>query len=229
MTTKFKYRLPKLKDRRDTQILCDVFRNELTTLEATHKRWFGELTPDAARKVIDRLGRDKYLVDYPLWNNTPYYRLGPRGIKRCNCSAKRGDAVGPQRLPYLLGCVALTCLGPTTRLRLLPHELVKHVPFFAPTMHGPWAYLWEEEGQRLGTIRVELRLRADRVVKKLCDQLYQYAGMSEEFSELIDSGRFFYCVVMASEEQEFALQEEAEQGLRVPLETSHFGPLERFV
>ena len=226
MSPTFTYRIPDLKNTRDKHILCDVFRNEMTTVAATHERRFSGLKLNTCGKVLRRLTKEKYLNEYHLWGNKSYWRLGPRGIQACNCSRKRGHALGPQRLPYLLGCLKVTCLSYTPRTRLLPHKLFQYLPWF-PDRLLQWAYLWEDN--RLGTIRVEPRIRADKLVQKLCEQVYQYGGMHSEFEKLIDERRFFFVVVTATEDQEHVVEDERKhQGLCVPLETIHYKELVRF-
>ena len=226
MTT-FTYRIPDLENARDNQVICDVFRHSITTQEAAHRRRFTGLKFDASRKVLRRLTDQHFLVQYPLWENKSYWRLGPRAIRRWHFPRKRQDPLGPQRLPYEIGCLALTCLSATHRTRLLPHKLFQLLPWFPENLRQ-WAYLWENN--RLGMIRVEPRCRPDRLVGKLCEHVYRYGALAPEFSELVDDRRFFLAVVCASEEQEHAVQHEAQhQNIDVEIETSHYPELVRFM
>ncbi len=199
----------------------------MTTQEATHKRRFEGLHLDNSRKVLKRLTKEKYLSEYPLFDNKPYWRVGPRAIKSFHFPKGRDKQLGSQRLPYDLACLALTTLNPTRRTRLLPHELVRALPWF-PDSLLQWAYLWEDE--RLRTIRVEPRIRPDKLVRKLREQVFQYAATSAEFSQLIDDGRFFFVIVATSEAAELAIQAEADhENLPVEIETSYYETLERFM
>ena len=222
----YRYMPPDLNNRRDNRVVLHVFRNFMTTQEAVHRLFFNGLKPDASRQVLTRLTDDKLLTQYPLYSNKAYYRLGPRAIYRWGYPRSRGDVLGWLRLPYEVGCLHYTCLGGTPKKRLLQHRLLEKLPWF-PHSLMQWAYLWEND--RLGMIRVEPRCRAERVLKKLGEQIYGYAQYPE-FSQLIEDGRFFVVIVTATEPQALAVeQEQYDQQFPAKIVTSYYPELERFI
>ncbi len=225
MTT-VRHRRPDLANRRDAAILMHVLRNFVTTAEVVHQLFFRELSLDTSRKVLRRLVDRKFLNEFPLFANKNYYRLGPAAVTRWDYPRSRSEKLGAQRLPYELGTLAYTCLDEKPRKRLLAEEIKEHWPWF-PHRFLQWAYILD--GESLGTIRVEVRTRPQRMIAKLAEQAYRYRE-TPEFRELIESGNFFFVVVTATELQELAVQAEAqEQGLAVSVRTSHYPELVRFI
>ena len=224
-----KHQKPDLENRRDASIIAHNARNFITTHEAVEPLFFEGLSTDTSRKVLERLCKRGFLIRYSLFRkNHYYYRLGQHSVRRWGYPRSRSSKLGGLRLPYELGALAYNCLDfdEHPRKRLLPEELKAHLPWFPDTLMQ-WAYLWDSG--RLGTIRVEHRLRPDRVIAKLNEQLYRYSELFE-FRALIESARFFFIVVTATEHQAHALQHEArEQALPVELRTSYYPELIRFI
>jgi len=223
----FKYRKPDLRNRRDANIIAHVFRNFITTSEVVHRLFFNGLSVDTSRKVLKRLREKDLLARYHIAGNRYYFRLGRASLARWGYPRSRSEKLGAQRLPYEIGTLAAMCFGGRPRKRLLPHELKNRLPWF-PDSLMQWAYLWEEN--TLGSIRVEARCsRPDRLVTKLSDQVYSYCA-NDEFRELVEQGRFFLIVILATEPQELAVQYEIEQQrFSIPVQTMHYEELVRFI
>ncbi len=105
------YSAPDLDLPRDNEILAHVLRQHITTLSVIEDLFFGGLHYDTTRKVVRRLVAANYLVRYPLYGNFDYFRLGKAAISRWGYPRTRQPALGSQRLPYELGCLALCCMG----------------------------------------------------------------------------------------------------------------------
>lgn len=181
-------------------LLMHVFRNFITRLSVAWELFFDGVSKDAARKVFYRLVDDGFLKEFELYGRESYYRLGAEAVRRWGYPRGRTNALGPQRLPYELG--TLSFMSAERRKRLLPHELKKRFPWFPDTRMN-WAYF--TEGDSLGTVRVETRTCAERVVEKLNRQVYEASG-EQGFRQLIDDRRFQIAVITASEMQDLALQ-----------------------
>lgn len=223
----FRHKKPDLENKRDADIIHHVLRNFITTLDVVHGLFFADCCIDTPRKVLDRHCKRGYLTKYPLFGNKQhYFRLGPHAISRWAYPRTRMAKLGAQRLPYELGALAYTALDTEPRKRLLPQELKAKLPWFPDTLMQ-WAYFFDSE--RLGTLRVEYRTRPGAVISKLGDQLYRYSA-TPEFCSLIENGQFFFAVVTATEEQELALKQEAQEQLfPAEIRTANYPELIRFI
>ncbi len=221
-----KYHKPDLDNRRENCVLMHLARNFISLPCVLHELYFAGRSVDTSRKVLTRLVRRGFLAKYRLLRNEHYYRLGPESVKRWGFPRTRTEKLGAQRLPYEIGALAYTSMDVRPRKRLFPHELLSRLPWF-PESLLQWAYLWENN--RLVSIRVEHRARAEHVVAKLSDQLYRYS-QHFEFRRLIEEGRFLFVVITATDHQELALQAEAqEQRLRVEVLTANYPELIHFI
>ena len=223
---KYFYQPPDLPIRRDNRIVVHVFRNFITTHTVVHKLFFKGLSRDTSRKVLRRLVQRDILIQYPLFGNVAYYRLGQYAIARWNFPRNRSSKLGAQRLPYELGTLAFSSMGDVPRKRLLRHELLAKHPWF-PTKLMQWAYF--VDGDKLLTVRVEISGRPAKTIKKFAEQIYQYSS-HPEFRTLIESSKFRLLVVTATEAQEHALQvESVEQAFPIELQTAHYPELVKFI
>jgi len=225
MTT---YIQPTLKNRRDTHLVRHVSRNSISILDVMHRLFFEGLSIDMCRKTAKRLTEEGYLAQFRLWDNRSLYRLGQRSISTWSLPRKRGNQLGPQRLPYEVGCLAYTCMDSVIKKRLLPQELLHQCPGFPESLIHQWAYTWERD--QLFTIRVEPRCaNPRRVVEKLASQLFNYC-QNESVAKLWERQQFAFTVVVTSEEQEAVLHQANEQlGEPVRIETSHYPELIRIM
>ena len=183
---------------------------------------------DMCRKTAKRLTDEGYFSQFPLWDNRSLYRLGQRAINAWGFPRKRGSKLGPQRLPYEIGCLAYTCMDTVVKKRLLPHEIQRRCPAFPPTLMHPWAYTWESN--QLVTIRVEPRCgNPRRVIEKLAAQSFRYCE-DDAVERMWNQNQFAFAVVVTSEEQEAVLHRANDDlGNPVRLQTSHYPELIRFM
>ncbi|WP_168205460.1 hypothetical protein [Bythopirellula goksoeyrii] len=159
-------------------------------------------------------------------------RLGQAAIARWQYPKKYSRRLGPQILPYHLGCLSLTTLKKETPKRLLPSELEAYFPGFPQTNElQQWAYYLDSSTgvDRLATIRVEYRVGGFAVINRVAEQFHSYR-QHDCINELLDSGRFILHVVTATPQQEESLWDAAEHlAFPAPLETSHDTSLTMFL
>lgn len=222
------FKKPHLKSDRQNKALMHICRNTIGTQSVLHARFYSGLSYDACRKELKVLCDGGFLVQYPLWDNKPLYRIGKRSIRVFGWPRKRSHRLGPARLPYEVGCYALTNMTSVVRKRLLPIELQKVCPEFPHALIHCWAYIWHE--RVLATVRVEPRCsNPKRIIQKLTEQLYRYCE-HKPLESLHQRNQFRFVVVVASEAQESALHLANEHlGDPVPLETAHYPELIRFM
>jgi len=219
---------PNLKSERANRVLMHVCRNTISTLRVLHRQFFDGLSIDACRKAVKTMCDRGYLSKYPLWDNKSLYRIGPRTISAFGFPRKRADKLGAIRLPYEVGCLAYTCMNTEPRPRLFPHELRKVCNEFPEQLMHCWAYTWH--AKQLSTVRVEPSCgNPRRIIQKLSEQFYRYCE-HEPLEELYRDDRFGFVVVVSSETQETVLHQANEDlGHPIPLETSHYTELVRFM
>lgn len=222
------FQKPNLRNPRDNALLMHVCRNTVSTLEVMHSQFFEHVSMDACRKAVKKLSENGYLSKYPLWDNKSVYRVGQKSVSSFGFPRKRSKKLGAIRLPYEVGCLAYTCMNADPRWRLLPFEIQTACKGFPPSLIHYWAYTWHQK--QLSTVRVETRCgNPKRIIQKLSEQLYEYCKF-ETVAEMYKSGRFGFAVVVASEAQESVLHQANEDlGHPIPLETSHYTELVRFM
>lgn len=235
------FRKPTLKSERKNKTLMHICRNTIGTQSVLHSRFYSGLSVDACRKEVKSLCDSGFLVQYPLWDNKPFYRIGGRAVSMFGWPRRRSIRLGATRLPYEVGCYAYTNMGDVVRKRLLPHELQREMkkqwktqalstpfkPFPRELMHF-WAYVWHDDV--FSTIRVEPRCaNPKRIVEKCREQLYRYCTYAV-LERLHQKDRLRFVIVVASEHQEAALhQANDELGETLPLEAAHYDELVRFM
>ena len=224
MNTKLLLPEPDLAHERYNAMLRFVARNQIATNDALNRTVVPEVAAATAQKMISKLIKRGLLKRWKLHASKSYLRLGPSAIARWRYPASLSRRLGPQVLPYLLGCLSLTTYSQPPLKRLLTQELEATFPGF-PVGRDllQWAYYRETQVglDSLVTIRVEYRVGGDAVINKLSEQIHRYR-QHECIAALLESRRFHVHVVTATAEQEQALHSSANRlGFTVPLRTCH--------
>jgi len=210
---------PNLTHERSNEIIWFIVRNLIATNDTLHRELFPDIAKATAQKIIVRLIKKGLLRRWPLHASKSYLRLGPSAIARWQYPESFARRLGPQVLPYQMGCLSLFSKHKPKLERLLPEELSLRLPGFPDTrdLHQ-WAYYLEDSsvGIRLVSIRVEYRVGGDAVINKIAEQLHRYR-QHPCINQLLDHGRFLVHVVTATAEQEMALWDAAER-LSFPVE-----------
>jgi hypothetical protein len=198
---------------RDIAILSDVVRERLTTVDVVHARYFGASTPDAARKVLDRLVADEWLRRIPLHGQTPCYILTFAATYRLRIHRVAAKVPG---LPALCRAYALVCFAVRTGARRVPYP--EWVGLF-PELHRPGlpanSYFLEDssDGPRVLLVHVDAGQdvrRAVARVRRLVSRRYAIPA----FAELIQSGRFELVVLTPTGGKKRALEKAIERRYR---------------
>ena len=223
MITKTYLPEPDLAHERSNNMIKFLLRNYVGTNDSIHRMELSDVQKPTAQKLIVRLINRGLLRRWPLHSSKSYLRLGQAAIARWQYPKKFSSRLGPQILPYHLGCLSLTTLKRESPKRLLPSEIEEYFPGFPETNDlQRWAYYRDcSTGiDRLAMIRVEYRIGGDAVINKVAEQFHQYR-QHPCINELIDAGRFMLHVVTATPQQEEALWDAAERlCFPAPLETS---------
>lgn len=224
--------IPDLTHERSNAMLRRAIRNKVETNRTLHHALFAGLGEATVQKLIRRMTDRGLLKRWRYDGSKSYLRLGQAAIARWGFAGEYYRRLGPQKLPYELGCLSLMTYHDPPLIRLLPHELVTHFAGFPVTKDvQQWAYyrVKSGDGPALATVRVEFRQGGDSVVAKLGKQLHSYRK-HQAFDQLYAEGRLILHVVTATADQEAALQAAAENGLpNIELRTSHDPSLTRFL
>lgn len=199
--------MPDLAHARSNRIIELGLRDHVITNESIHRRVLPEVAAATAQKIISKLIKRGLLKRWPLHGSRSYLRLGSSAIARWQYPASYSRRLGPQVLPYLMGCLSLTTYGTSPPVRLLPCELEQAFPEFPTTRDvQQWAYYQElsESETKLATIRVEFRVGGDVVVNKIAEQLHRLRN-HPTLNQVLDSNRMIVHVVTATAEQEEAI------------------------
>lgn len=233
MTNKLKLRLPDLKHQRSNEIISFCLRNHAATNNAIRYQILPDISVSTVQKIVSKLIKRGLLKRYRLHASKSYLRLGQSSIARWGYPASYSRRLGPQVLPYLLGCLSLTTYSKPPLKRLLPSELDSMVPNGFPESRdlNQWAYYRQQENgtETLFTIRVEFRVGGDAVINKLSEQIHRYR-QHPSIAKLIADKSFGVHVVTATAEQEEAVHSAAVRlGFPVSLRTSHDPDLTSFL
>lgn len=225
MTIDNKLSKPDLKHQRSNRIIEFVLRNHTATNEAIRREILPDVSVSTAQKIISKLIKRGLLKRYRLHSSKSYVRLGPSAMARWSYPPTYSKRLGPQVLPYLMGCLSLATYSTPKVERLLPEELDSIVPGGFPKTRdlNQWAYYQTGDGGHdlLFTIRIEFRVGGDAVINKLSEQIHRYRQHSC-IAKLIADGTFGVHVVTATAEQEEAVHSAAVRiGFPVLLRTSH--------
>lgn len=223
---------PDLAHERSNEMIRSAARNLVVTNESLHSEVVPEVTKATAQKLIVRLIKRGLLKRWPLHASKSYLRLGPAAVARWQYPTSLSRRLGPQVLPYQLGCLSLTSRSQPPIQRLLPEELEEQFPGFPNTRDlQQWAYYLDSSSgvPKLVTIRVEYRVGGEIVVNKLAEQIHRYRA-HRQINELLNTERFLFHVVTATVQQEESLWDAAEQlGFPAQLRTAHDHSLTLFL
>ncbi len=223
---------PDLLHHRSNEMVRFLLRNHVGTNETIRRVVVPEVQKPTAQKLIVRLIKRGLLKRWPLHASKSYLRLGSAAIARWQYPQSYSRRLGPQVLPYQLGCLSLMANSQPSIQRLLPEELAQAFPDFPNTrdLHQ-WAYYLDSSGpaSKLVTVRVEYRVGGEAVINKVAEQLHRYR-QHPCVNRLLDEQRFIVHVVTATAEQEMALWDAADR-LRFPaiLRTAHDKSLTLFL
>ncbi len=97
---------------RARQLIDDVFRYGMITVETARRLRWPDLSPDAARKVLSRAAEDGWLIRHPLADQESYFVLGGRAVSALGLR-RPTTQLGPQALVehygVLLACASRRC------------------------------------------------------------------------------------------------------------------------
>jgi hypothetical protein len=194
---------------RDRQILQHVARYRLITTAVVHRLFLSRCRPNAAGKLVARLCRLGHLQKQPLLHRRQYYLLGPRATQLLGLGEHRSQPLGPQALPSEYAVLAYAALGKQHKLRLTSNELRQRCHWLPATLtQAP--HCWDEAGNCLELVRVDLGGPADHVARKCLADLRQRLRIAE-FAAIVAAQRFRLIVVTATKEKAAAIRKALDQ------------------
>jgi hypothetical protein len=202
-----------LNSERDVAILSDVVRERLTTVDIVHTRYFGGATPDAARKVLDRLVADEWLRRIPLHGQVPCYILTFAATYRLRIHRVAAKVPG---LPALCRAYALVRFAVRTGAKRVPHA--EWVGLF-PELHRSGlpanSYFLEDApgGPRVLLLHVDAGQDVRRAIARVRRMISRRYAIPA-FAELIQSGRFEVVVLTPTEGKKRVLEKAIERRYR---------------
>ena len=233
MTTTSPIPYPDLDHERSNEIIHFVLRNHVATTDAIRYRVLPPgVTKNYCQKLVRKLVKRSLLKRWPLHAQYTYLRIGSRSVERWQYEESYYRRLGPQKLPYELGCLWLMAYHEPPLTRLFPHERATLFPDFPDSSDlRQWAYYEDSsEGEpKLATLRVEYRVGGDAVITKLNAQLYKYRKYPL-IDRLLDSSRFVVHIVTATQEQENAIWNAYDRiGVPAELRVNHVPSLTMFL
>ncbi len=194
---------------RDRQILQHVARYRLTTTPVVQRLFLGQHRSNAVIKVTTRLCRLGYLRKHPLLHRRSYFVLAAGAAQLLGLGEHRSRPLGPQSLPIEYAVLAYATLGKQLKLRLFAAEVRQRYPWL-PQALAQAPHCWDDAGQCLELIRVDLGGPADHVARKCLADIRQRLRIPE-FSALVAAQRFRLIIITATKEKTAAVRKALDQ------------------